>query len=38
MYKHKQGELGADYGMPKKEKPQASMIKKYKQGEFSDAG
>ena len=38
MKKYKQGEMGMEYGMPSKEKPQASMMKKYKQGEFSDAG
>ena len=30
--------MGDTYGMPKKEKIQGNMHKKYSQGEFSDAG
>ncbi len=30
--------MGAEYGIPTKEKPQASVMKKYSQGEFSGAG
>ena len=36
-YKHAEMSSVADKA-PSKEKPQASMTKKYKQGEFSDAG
>ena len=38
MKKYKHGEMGAEYGIPTKEKPQASVMKKYSQGEFSGAG
>ena len=30
--------MGQAYGLDKKEKPSASIMKKYKQGEFSGAG
>ena len=36
MKKYKQGELGQDYAMPAKEKPDASMLKKYSGGEVSN--
>ena len=35
MKKYKQGEVGMEYGMPSKEKPQADILKKYTTGEFS---
>ena len=38
MKKYKHGEMGAEYGMPSKEKIQGNMHKKYSQGEFSEAG
>ena len=37
MKKYKQGEMGMEYGMPSKEKPQADMLKRYSQGELSKA-
>jgi len=36
MKKYKQGELGQDDAMPAKEKPDASMLKKYSSGEVSN--
>ncbi len=35
MKKYKQGEVGMEYGMPSKEKPQAGMLKKYSHAELS---
>ena len=35
MKKYKQGEMGMEYGMPKKEKLQADLTKKYSHGELS---
>ena len=36
MKKYKQGEVGMEYGMPSKEKPQAGLLKKYSTGELSN--
>ena len=36
MKKYKQGEMGMEYGLPAKEKPQAGMLKKYSSGELSN--
>ena len=35
MKKYKQGEMGMEYGMPSKEKPQANILKKYTTGEWN---
>ena len=35
MKKYKQGEMGMEYGMPKKEKLQADLTKKYSHVELS---
>ena len=36
MKKYKHGEMGEEYGMPSKEKPQAGLLKKYSTGELSN--
>ena len=36
MKKYTQGEMGMEYGLPTKEKPQAGMLKKYSSGELSN--
>ena len=35
MKKYTQGEMGMEYGLPAKEKPQAGMLKKYSHAELS---
>ena len=36
MKKYTQGEMGMEYGLAAKEKPQAGMLKKYSSGELSN--
>tara|TARA_B100001063_G_C16434998_1_gene390719 strand:- start:83 stop:301 length:219 start_codon:yes stop_codon:yes gene_type:complete len=36
MKKYTQGEMGMEYGLPAKEKPQAGLLKMYSQGELSN--